>query len=207
MIQASFCDETELGFSWVVDEPLTRTSHAVLADGRVWLVDPVAWEPAVERAAALGLVAGVVQLLDRHNRDCAALAERLGATHLVTPEAIHDSPFEVVSVVRRRHWQERALWWSEPGLLIVAEAVGTNAFYTGGRGAAGVHLFLRPFPPRGQLGRLAPRHLLVGHGEGLHGEEAAAALRTALATSRTGLPRVLLRLPALALRERRRRAA
>jgi hypothetical protein len=37
--------------------------------------------------------------------------------------------------------------------------------------------------------------LLLGHGEGSAGPEAATALRQALASSRRGLPGVLLRLP------------
>jgi hypothetical protein len=31
----------ELGLSWVLDEALERTSHALVDGGRVWLVDPV----------------------------------------------------------------------------------------------------------------------------------------------------------------------
>jgi hypothetical protein len=201
---ARFCDETDQGFSWVVDEPMTRTSHALAADGRVWLVDPVAWEPAIERLAGLGEAAGVIQLLDRHNRDCAALARRLDVPHLATPDAVPESPFEVLELVDRQRWRERALWWPDAAVLVVAEAVGTNSFFTGGKGAAGVHLLLRPFPPRDRLRGLEPRHLLVGHGEGLHGEAASRGLREALETSRTGLPRMLVRLPGLAVRARRR---
>jgi hypothetical protein len=29
------------GFSWIVDEPMTRTSHALAAEGKVWPVDPL----------------------------------------------------------------------------------------------------------------------------------------------------------------------
>ncbi len=38
------------GFSWIVAEPMTRTSHALAAEGKVWLVDPVDWPKAIERA-------------------------------------------------------------------------------------------------------------------------------------------------------------
>ena len=34
--------EHDLGISWVMDEPMERGSHAIVAGGRVWLVDPVA---------------------------------------------------------------------------------------------------------------------------------------------------------------------
>ena len=188
-----FCDETALGFSWVAEEAMTRTSHALVADGRVWLVDPVNWPEAIERARSFGEPAGVVQLLDRHNRDCAAVAERLGVPHLVAPATVPDSPFEVVEVKRGKRWQEVALWWPEPRALVVAEAIGTNRFFTGGRRAAGVHLFLRLTPPK-ILARFEPEHLLVGHGEGLYGPDAARALDEALRRSRRDLPRLLARL-------------
>ncbi len=194
-----FCDEIALGFSWVAEEAMTRTSHALVADGRVWLVDPVNWPEAIERARSVGEPAGVLQLLDRHNRDCAAVAERLGVPHLVAPATVPDSPFEVVEVKRWKRWQEVALWWPEPRVLVVAEAIGTNRFFTGGRRAAGVHLFLRLTPPR-TLARFQPERLLVGHGEGLHGPAATVALRETLSRSRRDIPGLLLRLPRL-LRE------
>lgn len=199
-----FCDELDHGFSWIVDEPATRTSHALTDAGRVWLVDPVDWEPALERARAAGEPAAVLQLLDRHNRDCAALAARLGVPHLVAPTRVPESPFEVVEVKRSRRWREVALWWPQTRTLVVAEAIGTNRFFAPG-GRAGVHLLLRLHPPRAALAGLEPEHLLAGHGCGLHGEEAAAGLRDALERARTDLPRALLQLPALALDARRRR--
>ena len=205
-MNAGFCDERgAAGFSWIAEEPATRTSHALLHDGRIWLIDPVDWTPAIERALTLGEPAGVVQLLDRHNRDCAALARRLGVSHLVVPTSLPGSHLEVVEVKRSRHWQEIALWWPAPRVLVVAEAIGTNVFYTGGRGAAGVHLLLRLSPPRRQLEGFDLEHLLVGHGEGVRGPEAARALREALRTSRTGLLQVVPRIPGLVLDARRRR--
>lgn len=189
-----YADETPLGFSWVADEPMTRTSHAVAADGRVWLVDPVDWPEAIARARSLGEPAAVLQLLDRHNRDCAAVAARLDVPHLVTPTAVPDSPFHVVDVGHWKRWREVALWWPEPRMLVVAEAVGTNRFFTGGRGGVGVHLLLRLTPPKA-LARFEPEHLLVGHGEGLHGPEATTALNEAIRRSRRDLPRVVAALP------------
>ncbi len=70
-------DTFAFGLSWIADEPMRRASHALADDGRVWLVDPLDEPDAIERARDLGPVAAVVQLLDRHNRDCAALARRL----------------------------------------------------------------------------------------------------------------------------------
>lgn len=195
MSELRVCDDLgEHGFSWLVEEPMTRTSHALAHDGKVWLVDPVDWPEALERAAGLGDPVGVLQLLDRHNRDCAAVAERLGVPRLVAPDGIPGSPFECIPLVRRRRWAETALWWPERRTLVVAEAVGTNPFFTGGKAPLGVHLLLRLTPPR-RLAGYEPEHLLTGHGAGLHGPEASAALREALRTSRRGLPGVVARLP------------
>jgi hypothetical protein len=140
-----------------------------------------------------------VQLLDRHNRDCAALAWRLSVPHVVVPDDLVGSTFEVVPIVRRKRWREVALWWPETQTLVVADALGTNRFYTGGQASLGVHLLLRLTPP-GVLSAYEPRRILVGHGEGVHGLEASTALRGALAESRRRLPGVLLRLPLSARR-------
>ena len=138
-------DEYPFGFSWVLEEPKRRTSHALVVDGGVWLVDPVEVPEAIERAAALGPPAGVLQLLDRHDRDCRALAARFGVPHLVVPEVVADTPLEAIPAVRVRGWRETALWWPERSALIVAEVVGANRVYTGAAGGVGMHPLLRPF--------------------------------------------------------------
>ncbi|MDH4103344.1 MAG: hypothetical protein OEW52_04040 [Thermoleophilia bacterium] len=194
-MRLSFCNDLgRHGFSWIVDEPMTRTAHALAAAGNVWLVDPIDWPDAIDRALALGEPAGVLQLLDRHNRDCGALAERLGVPHLVAPDEVPGSPFECIAVKRMKRWRETALWLPETRTLVVAEAVGTNAFYTGGKDLVGVHILLRLTPPKA-LAAYEPDRLLVGHGEGLQGAAAATGLRHALRHSRRGLPQVLVRLP------------
>lgn len=187
-------DEYDFGFSWIIDEAMTRTSHALVDDGRVWLIDPVDVPDQIERATGLGTPAAVVRLLDRHGRDCDALAARLGIPLLDLPQQLSDCPFQVVRLTHNRLWKEVALWWPQRRVLVVAEAVGTNAMFTGGAAPVGVHLFLRLFPPR-RLAQFAPEHLLVGHGPGLHGPQAATGLQQALARSRTDLPRVLRKLP------------
>lgn len=190
-----FCDDLGTdGFGWIVEEAMTRASHALASDGKVWLVDPVDWPEAVERAVTLGEPAGVIQLLDRHDRDCALLAERLGVAHVVAPDDVPASPFELVPIVRRKRWRESAIWWPERRTLVTADALGTNRFYTGGKAPIAVHLLLRLTPPR-TVRAFEPERILVGHGEGLHGPGTAEALRGALRTSRRGLPGVLLRLP------------
>ena len=164
-----FCDDLgRHGFSWIVEEPMTRTSHALAKGDGVWLVDPVDWADAIDRASSLGTPAGVIQLLDRHNRDAAALAERLGVPHLRVPESLPGTPFEVIEIKRAKRWQEVALWWPEPQVLVAADALGTNPFFTIGDDRVGVHPFLKLTPPR-RLRAYEPQHLLVGHGEGVHG--------------------------------------
>ena len=74
-----------------------------------------------------------------------------------------------------------------------ADALGTNAFFTGGKRAVGVHLFLRLTPPK-QLAGYDAERLLGGHGEAVS-TDAAAAVHDAIRRSRRDLPRVLARLP------------
>lgn len=184
----------DLGLSWVVDEPLERASHALAHDGRVWFVDPVDDPAAMEAALALGEPAGVLQLLDRHGRDCRAIAERLAVPRLKLPQAVPDSPFAVVpSGVRLPRWSEVALWWPQPRALIVAEVLGTSPHYTLDSGPVGVHALLRMLPPGG-LRRFDPEHLLTGHGAPLHGPEVAGQIDAAYARSRRDLPKMAFKL-------------
>ena len=189
-------DEYAFGFSWVLEESMQRTSHALLHDGKIWLVDPVAFDEALDRATGLGEIAGVLQLLDRHNRDCAALAGRFGVPLRKVPDDVPGTPFKAIPIVRFPGWKETALWWPEHEALVVAEVIGSNPLFTGGRAAAGMHPMLRALPPRG-LRSYSPRHLLMGHGVGIHGAAATPALRQAYARSRRDIPRVLAKLPSL----------
>jgi hypothetical protein len=187
-------EEHALGLTWIAVEPMQRAFHALVDDGRVWLIDPLDG-PEVEAADALGEPAGVLQLLDRHNRDCAAVAARLGAPHLRVPDSVPSSPFEAIAAVRIPRWRETALWWPARRALIVAEVLAANPMHTGGARRVGVHLFLRAWPP-GSLRGYRPEHLLLGHGHGVHGPEATTDLETAYARARRDLPQVLRRLPA-----------
>jgi len=189
-------DEFPFGFSWYPDEALTRTGQALDTGSGVWLIDPVDDPEAIARATALGPPAGVIQLLDRHNRDCAALAERFGVEHLKVPDAVPGTPLRTIPVVRFPGWKETALWWPERETLIVAEVVGSNEYYTGGRAPVGMHPMLRALPPKG-LRSYSPRHLLMGHGAGVHGAAATPALRQAHQRARRDIPRVLAKLPTL----------
>ena len=190
-----FCDESEWGLGWIEPGRMQRTSHALLADGRVWIVDPVDGEGVDERIRALGEPGGVLQLLDRHKRDSAAFAARFGVPHHVVPLGRLDGvPFEFLLVRKGRFWKETALWWADERVLCVADALGSGPFFCAPGEQLGVHPLLRPIPPRKRLGGVSPRHVLCGHGEGVHGDQAEAAFREALSTARRRLPRLAVRL-------------
>jgi hypothetical protein len=185
-MKVRFCDEFDAGFGWIVDEFLERCSHALVADGKVWVIDPVSGDGVEERIRAAGEPAGVLQLLNRHNRDSAELAERLGVPHHVIPrEAI--PPFEFLTIVMNRGWQEVVLWWPERRVLVCADALGTARYYRAGEERLAVNPLLRPFPPRRKLSAVTPAGVLCGHGEGLH-EDVEAAVREALRTARRRIP-------------------
>ena len=184
-----FVDELGFAYGWIAPEPrfMERTSHAVALHGRVWVIDPVADETALGRARELGDPAGVVQLLDRHGRDCRAVAEQLGVPHYELPEQPPaGAPFEVLTLLRRRWWHEVALWYPEQRTLVCADAVGTAQYYRAPGERLSVSPLLRLTPPR-RLLAVEPDHVLVGHGEGIH-QDAAAALREAVTLARRRTP-------------------
>jgi hypothetical protein len=183
-----------LGLTWLDTDGLRRSAHALRADGRVWFVDPFEDEVALSTAAELGQPTAVIQLLDRHNRDCAEIAERLEIPLLRLPAEVADSPFTVVPVISQRWWRELALWWEQERTLVVAEAVGSAPAFALGR-RLGVHPMLRLTPPRGLASHSADR-LLVGHGPTLE-SGADSALREALACARSDIPKLVLKLPSL----------
>ena len=160
-------------------------------DGRVWLVDPFEAEGLEERVRELGEPAGVIQLLDRHGRDCAALAWKLGVPHHVVPRALPETPFTFLPV------------------LVVAALAGGRALVARAadprlRGRAGDDPVLSrrggadrrasvptTLPAPGAARVSAQQHVLVGHGEGRHGPDAAAEVDDALAHARRRIPRWL----------------
>jgi hypothetical protein len=184
-MRVRFCDEFAAGFGWIAAEPVAmeRASHALVVDGRVWLVDAVDGEAVLDRVRTAGEPAGVLQLVGRHRRDCATLARALGVPHYVVPRARPGTaPFELVALGRR----EIAIWWPQEATLVVGEALGTAPYYRAPGERLGLHPFRRLTPPR-SLERLSPRRLLFGHGDGIH-DDAAAALAETLAHGRRRAP-------------------
>jgi hypothetical protein len=194
-VQVRFIDEFEHGFfGWTLQgDRLERASHAIRIGDSVWLTDVLDAPGIDERISALGTPTAVVQLLDRHARDCDLVARRLGVPLHVTPfDGVPDAPFEAIPISRRRIWREVALWFPAERILVVGDALGTLGYFRAKDEPVGVHPLLRLFPPRRALGGLEPLHMLCGHGQGGHGEGVPNALRTALDNSRRTLPQALL---------------
>jgi hypothetical protein len=202
-VELQFIDEFEHGFGWTPEgDRLGRASHAVRSEGSVWLTDVIDGPGIDERIGELGEPKGVVQLLDRHERDGPAVARRLGVPLHKTPfEGVQGAPFEVIPIVRSRFWKEVALWFPDEQTLVVADALGTVGYFRAPAEPVGVHPFLRFKPPR-RLAGFEPLHFLCGHGPGGHGEGVPEAVRNALARPRRRLPQALLN----GLREARRRS-
>ena len=159
--------ELPFGSTWVQDEAMARASHALVADGRVWIVDPVDSPGVVERAQGLGEVAAVVQLLDRHNRD----ARRSHRGSASASKGARRRPGQPVEVVRVGHWPKwavNALWWQARRALS-SRRRSAPALFTLGR-APSACTRCSPDAARKPLGGFAPDHLLVGHGPAVDGD-------------------------------------
>jgi hypothetical protein len=192
-VELRFIDEFEHGIGWTPEgDKLQRASHALRSGDSVWLTDVVDGPGLDERIAGLGEPKGVIQLLDRHGRDCAAVATRLGVPLHKPPLAnVDGAPFVVLPIVNRRFWREIAIWFDEERVLVCADALGSVGYFRTPDEPFGIHPLLRLFPPKRALGSLEPEHILFGHGPGYHGAEAPRMLSEALATSRQRLPRAL----------------
>jgi hypothetical protein len=194
----------DLGLTWVVDEAMARSSHAIKTPEGVWLVDPAREDEALEAAAELGAPAGVLQLLDRHNRDCSGLADELGVRHWTVDDVLHggaELPFEPRRVVWNRLWKEVALWWPQRRALVVSESLGTVDAFAVGSGPVGVHPMRRLSPPR-MLKDCNAEHLLVGHGVPIHGHDVHAEMLNAIDHALTDLPKLVLKLPKIIMSAR-----
>ncbi|MFW5965771.1 MAG: hypothetical protein ACOCP3_03400 [Halodesulfurarchaeum sp.] len=196
----SVIDRYTDGFGWHPhpEETMERASHAVVFDDRVWIVDPIDAPEIEEEIEQLGEVAGVVVLLDRHERDAAAFARRFDVPIYRPPfvDRNFDAPVkalgnelpgtdvDVFQTVEVPKWKEAALFDGET--LVLADALGTAGYFAVGPERIGVHPLLRLTPPNG-LDGLEPDRILVGHGAGIH-DDASSALEQALSGARRRLP-------------------
>ena len=194
-----FVDCTPWSVGWIAPTPraMQRTSHAIAVDGRVWFLDPVDDPEAIARGLELGEPAGVVQLLDRHNRDCDSIAGRLGVPLYRLPTTTPDgAPFVPISVVDSRlfRWHEVALWFPALRALVVAEALGTASYFRARGEWVGPHPLLRLARPPRVLSSLDPDHVRFGHGAGRSGPGLGDDLRDAVRLARRSIPSWLIRL-------------
>ena len=201
-------------FAWIAhpDESMQRASSAVVTSIGTLVIDPVDFGGLDDALSRLSPVAGIVQLLDRHNRDVAAVAARLSVPVLVPgPLAGRGEPLAISGVQERvvlakPGWNEAALWFPERRLLVCAEAIGTAPYYLArDTDVLGVHPFLRVRPPIRALSGIAPSVIAVGHGPPVV-DDAASALVAALRRSRRDLPRAWLRGARLIVRRKRRQS-
>lgn len=192
-----FTDGPEDMVTWIASTPgvMQRASHALVVGDGTWLIDPVDAPEARRRLAAMPPVAGVIQLLDRHGRDCTPLSREFGVPLIRTPSAATPGiPFDVIVVRSTRRWTESALWWPTHRALVVAEAMGTATYYLASPGdVIGPHPCLRIAPPHTLMGYPA-EHVLTGHGDPVHRLDAGALVDAAIATARRRTPRWALAL-------------
>jgi hypothetical protein len=188
-------------------DPAQRASSAIVADAGTLVVDPVDGDGLDALLSGLPPVIGVVTLLDRHQRDAAVIAERLGAPRL-TPIALGGSGVAVDgveerSVFERRSWREALLWLPDRRLLVCAEPLGTAGFLLARSGdPLGMHPFARLRPPRAAFAGLDPEVIAVGHGPPLD-HDASESMRNVLHGARRQLPQSWLRMVPEAVRASR----
>ncbi len=203
-------DAFDGGVGWLAHpaETMERTSHVLVDDGDVWLVDPVDAEGLDDRLDDLGRVRGVVVLYNYHRRDASAIAARhdvpvllpagmtaLGDDDVAAPVRrvegrLGDTGYYLRPVTTNRFWQEWALFDGET--LVIAESVGSADYFLAPGERLGVSLARRAVPPGEPFRDVEPDRILCGHGEGVVAD-AAGELRRAIAEARRTAPRMYLR--------------
>ena len=193
------------GFSWQpgARDFLERSSTALAADGRVWLIDPQRARGVEDQLAALGNVAAVVMTIGWHDRDVDWFAALYGvpvyahaSLRLIGVRSpvqrvegrMPDSPLEVVTCSGRgllRWWTETAIWWPETRTLVTGDAIGTGAYFAPPGREVAVHP-LRRFSPPIELHDLPAERLHPGHGPSVT-SGAAPQIRQALGRARQDL--------------------
>jgi hypothetical protein len=186
-------------FSWMLGpiDPMSRACSAIVLGAGTVLVDPVDADGLDAQLAVLPAVIGVVTLLDRHQRDAAAIAGRLGVPRLIPValggEGLRLDGVQERAVIARRGWREALMWLPDRLLLVCPETLGTAAFdLARRRDPLGMHPFARPFPPRAAFRGIDPVVIAVGHGPPVT-VDATAAMRRVLGRARLQLPRHWLR--------------
>ena len=136
----------------------------------------------------------MIQLLDRHDRDCEAFAARLGVPLHVVPVSLPETPFEVLPVLRSRLWAEVALWWPERRILVCADALGTVPYFRAGDEPAAC-IRSSGCGRRASLRGLERSTCSWGTARDCTVRAAAEAVEDALRTGRRRLPRWVVGIP------------
>lgn len=213
--EVTVIERWDTGLSWMAhpEAQLQRTSHALVVDDDVWLVDPLDGGNLDDELADLGTIAGVVVLGSEHHRH----ADRLAARHEVAihlPEwfkagakeydaeviefsnELGDTGFEAIEL-KEGFWQEAGLYHPERRTLAVSDTFMT-AVFAGKEGRVELHLLARFDPPYEAFENLAVDRLLMGHGEPVF-EDVEERMERALAMEYRSTPAaVLLGIPILA---------
>lgn len=198
------------GVSWLAfpEETAARSSHAICgADGGVWLLDPLDAGNVHDALAELGPVEGVAVLSAYHARDAAAFADRYDvpvslprwlprvAERVDAPVERFDGELADTGVRIREYaplpaWSEAIAYRPADGTLYTPDTLGTASPFVAGDERLGLYLLQRFVTPKFLLG-YDPERILVGHGEGVF-EDAAAALTDAVTNGQRRLPRALV---------------
>ena len=206
-------DRFDDGVGWLAhpDETGRRASHAIRGEeGDVWLFDPLDAPGIDAEIRALGNVAGIVVCSAYHTRDAAAFSRRFDVpvfvpswldripAHLpedVPIEAVDDeigtSGFRLRKASPFPGWTEGIAYRRSDATMYVPDLLGTAPPYLAGDERLAIYLLVRPVPPTDAFAGLAPKRILVGHGQGIS-PDAAAALAGALEQARRGFPRAAL---------------
>lgn len=203
-------DRWEHGVGWLAhpEEDGRRASHAVATDDGVWVFDPVDAPGVDDLLGEFGPVAGVAVLADYHVRDAAAVARRHDVPvtvpdHLDRPAGMLDrvervsgsvAGFELVPLRPLFAWRECAAYRERDGTLYVPDYLSTHDAFTVGDERLGLASLSRLAPTSEPFLSRSPERVVVGHGEGVHAD-AAAALAETFTGARRRFPRALANLP------------
>ena len=197
-VEAEFIDEWENGFGWIAKpkENMRRTSHAVVEDGDVYLIDPVDAENLDQKIDESGEVKGIILLFERHERDSEKLAERydcpvyvpewfereLDAEVKKISEKVPGTDWEIHTVVESRMANEAAIYNEDNRTLIVADSLGTAKHLRGRGEKLGMSPLYRLNPPQKLLDFESER-IFCGHGEGIR-ENATVTMKDTISKGR-----------------------
>ncbi|MFD1642666.1 hypothetical protein [Halohasta litorea] len=202
-------DRWDEGAEWIAhpDETGRRASHLLAGSDGVWLFDPLDVSGLDELIADYGELEGVAICSNYHARDADAIARRHDVSiHVPTwltrlegrfsstvercEATLGASGFELSRVSPLPGYDEAVAYRKGDGTLYVPDALGTAPFYTVGDERLACYGVVRLFPPRSLFDRFDPDRVLVGYGQGVF-TDAAAALDDALAGARRRFLRAL----------------